>query len=83
MFYAYLLLEHDFHIKKYDYNSFGGVNEYLFRFKPEKQSVILNDMNLHWSSTREGIVENTVMLFHLDREEFFEFYFSDKIKKRM
>lgn len=37
VFYAYLLLEHNFHIKKYTYNSFGGINEYLFRFKLETQ----------------------------------------------
>lgn len=83
VFYAYLLLEHGFHIKKYNYYSFGGINEYLFRFKPEEQKTILKDMDLHWSSTRESVNDNTVMLFHLDRKEDVEDYNRDTTKERL
>lgn len=83
VFYAYLLLEHDFHIKRFNYNSFGGINEYLFRFKIEQQKVILKDMDLHWSSTQESVNDSTVMLFHLDREEDVEDYNSDTVNTRI
>ena len=68
VYYAYLLLEKDIHLKKYNYESVGGINEYLFRFPIEKQNEIIKNMNLHWSSSKDAINENTVMLFHLDRE---------------
>lgn len=83
VFYAYLLLEQNMHIKKYNYDSFGGINEYLFRFKTEKQKMILKDMNLHWSSTQEGVIDSTVMLFHLDREQNSKNYSSGRLRSRV
>lgn len=67
VFYAYLLLEKNIHLKKYDYKSWNGINEVLFRFPVEKQKEILKNMNLHWTTSKEAINENTVMLFHVDR----------------
>lgn len=68
VYYAFLLLEEDIHLKKFQYTSMGGINEYLFRFSVEEQKEIIDKMQLHWSSSRDAINDNTVMLFHLDRE---------------
>lgn len=83
VFYAYLLLQHDYRIKRFNYSSFGGINEYLFRFKLESQKKILKDMDLHWSSTRDGAIDSTVMLFHLDREQNANDYNTDNMKSRL
>lgn len=40
-------------------------------------------MDLHWSSTREGAIDNTVMLFHLDREQDVENYNTDTMILRL
>lgn len=68
VYYAFLLLEEDIHLKKFKYTSMGGINEYLFRFSVKKQKEIIDKMQLHWSSSRDAINDNVVMLFHLDRE---------------
>lgn len=67
VYYAFLLLEENIHIKRFKYESMGGINEYLFRFPVQKQEEILTEMGLHWSSSREATNDKTVMLFHLDR----------------
>lgn len=69
VYYAYLLLEHDIHINRFKFKSFGGINEYLYRFPKEHQLKVLKEMNLHWSSSKDAILDQTVMLFHLDRAE--------------
>lgn len=69
VFYAYLLLEHNIHIKKFNYESMGGINEYLYRFNIKEQEEIIKNMDLHWSSSKDAVNENTAMLFHLDRDE--------------
>ncbi len=68
VYYAYLLLEKNIHIRKYNYESMGGINEYLYQFPVEKQKEIINNMGVHWASTREAINDKTVILFHLDRQ---------------
>lgn len=80
VFYAYILLEYDIHINKYQYISMGGINEYLPAFPPEKQTEIINSMNLHWASTEEAKTENVVMLFHLDRSKEDDEYSYQKMK---
>ncbi len=67
IYYAYLLLEKDIHLNKYNYESWGGINECLYTFPIKKQKEIMKNMKLHWTSSRDAINENTVMLFHLDR----------------
>ncbi len=67
VYYAYLLLEKDIHLIKYNYESLGGINECLYLFPIEKQKKIVKSMGVHWASTKDAINENIVMLFHLDR----------------
>ena len=69
IFYAYLCLEHDYTIKKYKYVCMGGINEYIGKFSKKKQTEILNNMNLHWTSSQEILPEQVVMRFHLDRDK--------------
>ena len=47
----------------------GGINEYIEKFSIDKQTKILNDMNLHWTSSREVLPKQVVMRFHLDRDK--------------
>lgn len=68
VYYAFLLIEKGIHINKFNFESMGGINEYLFKFTESKQKEIMNTMGLHWTSSRDAINENVVMLFHLDRE---------------
>ncbi len=67
VFYAYLLLEKDIHLKKYNYKSLNGINEVLYSFPIKEQKEILKNMNFHWTSSKDAINENIVMLYHLDR----------------
>ena len=69
VFFAFLCLEHNFSIKKYKYVCMGGINEYIEKFSIDKQTKILNDMNLHWTSSREVLPKQVVMRFHLDRDK--------------
>ena len=69
VFYAYLCIEHDFAIKKYKYVCMGGINEYIGKFNINKQTKILNSMNLHWTSSQEVLPDHVVMRFHLDRDK--------------
>ena len=68
MFYAYLCLVHDMHIKKYHYfSASGGLNEDLYQFSIRTQEKIIRSMQLHWTTSREIKSDNICMLFHLDR----------------
>lgn len=69
VFYAYLCLVHDMQIKKYHYICMGGINEYMDIFSTEKQKRILEDMGLHWTSSKEDVSDQIVMRFHLDRSK--------------
>ena len=68
IFFAYLFLEHDFHLTKYgQFVSLGGINECMNFFPPAKQRDILSTMNLHWTSSEDVTTDNVYLLFHLDR----------------
>ena len=67
---AYLILECDFHLKRFDnLVSNGGIMEHMVDFTEEEQYEILNVLGTHWSSNRKITNKNTYLLFHLDREE--------------
>lgn len=69
VFYAYLCLAHNMKIKKYHYICMGGINEYMDVFSTKKQKQIVDNMNLHWTSSKENISDKIVMRFHLDRSK--------------
>lgn len=65
---AYLILCEGYHIRKYpEIVSNGGVMEYLFERPKEEQLNIINNLETHWSSSKDAINDRTHLLFHLDR----------------
>lgn len=69
IFMAFLVIEKNYHIKKYDYESLGGIMEYLYLFPQEKQYQIIRKLNSHWTSSDDCVVEQSSIRFHLDRDE--------------
>ena len=80
MYMAYLILEENYHIKRFnDIKSMGGVMEYIAAFDNKKQQKILKKLNTHWSSDTNAINNNTSILFHLDRKK--NNYYTSHLKR--
>lgn len=64
---AYLILEHNFKIRKFrKLKSMGGIMEYMPSYSHKKQEQILETLGTHWTSSNIHN-ENTILQFHLDR----------------
>ena len=81
IFAAYLIIEEGWTIKKINRYSFGGINEYLFKFS--EKTKILNELETHWTSDLDSINENICIVFHLDRindvNEYADFSLKNKL----
>ena len=83
VFAAYLILEKGWHLKKKNYYSWGGINEYLFLYPTDIGKKILKELGTHWSSSSKAENDNTVMLFHLDRKSDYKDYIDNSFMKKM
>jgi hypothetical protein len=85
IFTAFLLIEKGFKLKRYEYESLGGIMEYLYVFEDKKRKEIQEKFKSHWASADNCIDTNTFVMFHIDRDLNSEAYhikdFSEHIRQ--
>lgn len=83
VFGAYLILEEGWKPKVMPLSSMGGINEYLYTYPKKKQKKILRMLKTHWTSCMDVQTEDTLMAFHLDRQDTNDQYSINDRKNRI
>lgn len=81
IFSAFLIIKKGYHLKKYNFESLGGIMEYLYVFPVYKQKEIIETLHTHWTSSDEAVNDISGIRFHLDRDENDETYNSSTFFK--